>query len=417
MNKPVTLQSVGSYDLLAKLGHGGMGNVYKAQHRTTGEFVAVKVASRRVAQHPTLKRRFHTEFLVANQVSHPNLVRSLDEGEHEGTPYLVMELVEGQSLAQRLKNLEPLPEPEARSVFTQVAKALQFLHEKMIVHRDIKPGNILLGENGITKLADFGLGKFLDSDSILTHSRVGLGTLEYAAPEQFDDAKHVDQRCDLYSLAATLYVALTTKYPFGTGSMYQMIQKKRANQFTPLSRVLPSVSPALDKLVERSLNADPDVRPASCAEVLAVLQRAAEDRATLPGKVPPPGRRPPPLPSPPSSVLERRASVRYATNLNSKCSMVAREEEVWEATVLDLSANGLCLQVPRRFEPKTTLQVTIILAPDDAHSVYVQTRWVRQFEQEMWLVGCVFSEPLSALELEKLLMCGAEQTRVDGPQV
>jgi len=90
---------------------------------------------------------------------------------------------------------------------------------------------------------------------------------------------------------------------------------------------------------------------------------------------------------------------------------------VWEATVLDLSANGLCLQVPRRFEPKTTLQVTIILAPDDAHSVYVQTRWVRQFEQEMWLVGCVFSEPLSALELEKLLMCGAEQTRVDGPQV
>src|SRR5439155_6754023 len=214
--------------------------------------------------------------------------------------------------------------------------------------RDIKPGNILLGENGVTKLADFGLGKFLDSDSILTHSRVGLGTLEYAAPEQFDDAKHVDQRCDLYSLAATLYVALTTKYPFGTGSMYQMIQKKRANQFTPLSRVLPSVSPALDKLVERSLNADPGVRPASCAEVLAVLQRAAEDRPTPPGKVLPPSKlSPAPLPPAPPGVLERRASVRYATNLNSKCSMVARDEEVWEATVLDLSANGLCLQVAR----------------------------------------------------------------------
>src|SRR5262249_7481681 len=204
------------------------------------------------------------------------------------------------------------------------------------------------------------------------------GRVEAGATEQFDDAKHVDQRCDLYSLAATRYVALTTKYPFGTGSMYQMIQKKRANQFTPLVRVLPSVSPGLDKLVERSLQADPDARPPSCADFLTVLQRPHE-LPRSPSKSLPPAT----LPPPPPGVIERRASVRSATNLNSRCSMVAREEETWDATVLDLSANGLCLQVPRRFEPKTMLHVAIYLPDDDVLTVVVQTRWVRQFDQDM----------------------------------
>src|SRR6202043_3229754 len=119
--------------------------------------------------------------------------------------------VPGRSLDKQLKDLGPLPIAEAMGVFGQVAQALDFIHQNHLIHRDIKPGNILIDPEGQAKLADLGLIKDLDSQSLLTRSKTGLGTLEFAAPEQFDDAKNVDLRCDIYGLAATLYVALAGK--------------------------------------------------------------------------------------------------------------------------------------------------------------------------------------------------------------
>jgi serine/threonine protein kinase len=403
MNKPFRSQTIGPYEILAKLGHGGMGTVFRARHTTSGEVVAVKIASQHVAQHPTLRTRFRTEYLVASRVLHANLVRAIDYGEEDATPYLVMELVGGQGLDQRLKNKGPLLEAEAVALFSQVAQALQFLHQNMIVHRDIKPGNILLTDTGVAKLGDFGLGKDLESESVLTRSNMGLGTLQYAAPEQCDDAKNVDLRCDLYSLGVTMYVALTARYPFGSGNMYHMLQKKLANQYIPLKQVLPDVNPRLDQLLARSLNADPRLRPADCGEFLSALEGKPLSSIAAPSAaIAPP--------------LEKRAVVRFATVLQSSCSSLTGSPASWEAKVLDVSANGLCLQMQRRFEPRTSLQCTLSLGAEESlHTLLVQTRWVKQFAERAWLIGCAFLTPLTPEELDRMLISGAEQTRADGP--
>jgi serine/threonine protein kinase len=403
MHKPLRFQCVGPYELLAQIGLGGMGTVFKARHKTTGSIVAVKVASKRVAQHPTLCKRFRTDYEVASQLAHSNLVRALDYGVEDGTPYLVMELVEGQSLDQRLKTKGPLSEAEAVAVFVQVGQALHFLHEANILHRDIKPGNILIADTGEAKLADFGLGKDLDSDSVLTRSHMGLGTVEYAAPEQFEDAKHVDQRCDLYSLGVTLYVALTGSFPFGRGSLFRVLQKKAANQFAPLSQVLPTIAPAIDRLVGLAMQAEVRSRPSSCQEFLAALQ----------GQRPPPVAPPTPTPAVPQKFEERRQSVRFAIQLNSSCQPLAGAQW-WDATITDASIHGLCLQLGRRLEPKTILQVALISEPDSNPNVLVQTRWVRQQTDRTWLIGCAFVTPLSEADLERLLISGSEPTRLDG---
>jgi serine/threonine protein kinase len=405
MNKPLPLQTVGPYEILARLGHGGMGTVFKARHQTTNDIVAVKVASQHVAQHPTLRTRFRTEYVVASRLSHPNLVRALDHGEEDGAPYLVMEFVPGEGLDQRLKN-GPLTEAKAVPLFLQVAQALQFLHRNMIVHRDIKPGNILLTDTGVAKVGDFGLGKDLDADSVLTHSHMGLGTLEFAAPEQCDDARSVDLRCDLYSLAVTMYLALAGKHPFGkTTNLYHLLKKKMGNEFTPLRQFLPTVTPALEQLISQALHADADQRPADCAAFLTVLQAMAGPAAAAAAVDFPP------LPP----AVNKRASVRFVTTLPSSCLTLTNTGESWKATVMDVSAQGVCLQMERRFEPKTTLQLALTLgAAESLHTFVIQTRWVKPCSERSWLIGCTFLTPLTNQELEVMLISGTEQTRHEG---
>jgi serine/threonine-protein kinase len=233
----------GDFELLEKIGQGGMSTVYKARDARTQNIVAVKIASHLVISDRQLSRRFELEYALAHPLDHRNLVKVLENGKHDKIPYLVMEFVDGPSLSQHLKSHKRLTENDSLAILLPIADALTYLHKKQIVHRDIKPGNILLMLSGEPKLADLGLVKNLESMSRLTRSNLGLGTMQFASPEQFDDARSVDARSDVYSLGATLYLMLTGEYPFGGGTMMSVVTRKLQNKFDPPLSKVPHCKP------------------------------------------------------------------------------------------------------------------------------------------------------------------------------
>ncbi len=183
------MQSVGNYDLLEKIAEGGMGAIWKGRNRTTGETVAVKIMPSNMASNPILLKRFEQEFRAASRLDHPNIVRAIDYGESGNTPYLVMEFVEGESLGARIERDGAIPEMEAIRIIAQVAQGLHRAHKQNLVHRDVKPDNVLVTPEGTAKLADLGLVKETDADLNLTKTGRGLGTPHFMAPEQFRNAK------------------------------------------------------------------------------------------------------------------------------------------------------------------------------------------------------------------------------------
>src|SRR4051795_6968990 len=199
-----TVKSVGNYDLLEKIAEGGMGAIYRGRHRQTGQIVAVKIMPPHMASKPVLLKRFEQEFRAASRLDHPNIVRALDYGDDGSMPYLVMEFVDGESLGAKLDREGRMPEADAIRLVVQVAQGLHRAHKQGLIHRDVKPDNILVTADGQAKLADLGLVKTADADLNLTKTGRGLGTPHFMAPEQFRDAKNADPRCDVYSLGATL---------------------------------------------------------------------------------------------------------------------------------------------------------------------------------------------------------------------
>src|SRR6476469_2862945 len=147
------LQSIGNYDLIEKIAEGGMGAIYKARHKESGQIVAIKVMPAHMASNPTLLKRFEQEFRAASRLNHPNIVRALDYGESGSTPYLVMEFVEGESLGQKIEREGRMPEAEAIRIIAQVAQGLHRAHKQNLIHRDVKPDNILVTPDGVAKLA------------------------------------------------------------------------------------------------------------------------------------------------------------------------------------------------------------------------------------------------------------------------
>src|SRR5262249_55025314 len=177
-----------------EVGAGSMGTVYRACHRDTGAIVAVKLMNATAPHHPVLLRRFEQEFRAASRLNHPNIVRALDYGETGTSPYLVMEFVEGESLGQKLERDGPLPEAEAIDLVAQVAQGLQWAHQHNLIHRDVKPDNILVTPDGTAKLADLGLSREVGSELNLTKAGRGLGTHPFMAPEQVRNARNADAR-------------------------------------------------------------------------------------------------------------------------------------------------------------------------------------------------------------------------------
>ena len=265
------LQQVGNYDLVEKIAEGGMGTVYKGRHRQTGQIVAIKIVPSHMKTNAIFIKRFEQEYNAAKALDHPNIVRAIEFGRSDGTPYLVMEFVDGESLGQKLENVGHLGETEAIKIIGQVAQGLHKAHKVGLIHRDVKPDNILLTPEGEVKLVDLGLVKEIDADLNLTRTNRGLGTPHFMAPEQFRNAKNADVRCDIYSMAATMYMMVTGELPFKACGPLDAWMKKINNEITAPRQLMPALSERVDWAIRRSMSADPAQRASSCREFIEDL--------------------------------------------------------------------------------------------------------------------------------------------------
>ncbi len=270
-SKAAVLQTLGNYELLEKIAEGGMGAIYRGRHLASGQVVAIKIMPPHMAANPVLLTRFEQEFRAASRLNHPNVVRALDYNDSGSTPYLVMEFVDGESLGQKVERDGKMPEAEAIRIIAQVAQGLHRAHKQGLVHRDVKPDNILLTHDGVAKLADLGLVKEAESDLNLTKTGRGLGTPHFMAPEQFRNAKNADVRCDVYSLGATLYQLVTGELPFRSNGPLDAWMKKIHNDLTPPRQLVPELSERIDWAILRAMSADPAKRPGSCREFVEDL--------------------------------------------------------------------------------------------------------------------------------------------------
>ncbi len=261
--------TIGGYEIVGTAGEGGMGKVYRARHIQLGRTVALKVLSHTYASDPQFIERFRREAKALATLSHPNIVGVYDFGVEAGLPYLAMEFVEGVSL-RKLLSERRLPPEEAFQIVPQLCDALEFAHAAGIVHRDVKPENILIDRTGTVKIADFGLAKMVDSGSSgsLTMTNVSMGTPHYMAPEQFENFRGVDHRADIYSMGVVFYEMLTGELPMGR--FHVPSRKARVNS-------------RLDEIVMKTLEKEPAER----------YQRAREvknDLTTANVQLPPPER-------------------------------------------------------------------------------------------------------------------------------
>jgi serine/threonine protein kinase len=408
----------GEYELLDKIGQGGMSSVYKARHMKSSDVVAIKIASRAVISDPHLSRRFELEFDLSYPLGHPNLVKVLGNGKCDLVPYLLMEYIDGPSLAQILKIHARLSEQDALAIILRIAGAVTYLHQKQIIHRDIKPANIILNSVGDSKLADLGLIKNLESLSRLTRSNIGLGTIQFASPEQFDDARAADARSDIYSLAATLYVLITGNPPFGKGSMLHVLNRKLQNQFDSPSSKIPGLNPAVDAAIRIGLQADRNRRPASVAEFIAPLIEVQKSRPVALGRTAALTAKPKldasDISAEKSGNERRRNGIRYSVEVEAKCRAVANAGgQHWPAWIVDVSVSGLCLRMPRRFEVGSGLE--IIFGPQGANfsvTQLAQVRWVKAAESKSWLLGCQFVKPIPDEVLNSVIAEFMEHTNM-----
>lgn len=264
-------QQIGSYDVIAKIAEGGMGAVYKARHQATGELVAIKVLPIATARNPVLLKRFEQEYKVAAAMDDPHIVRAIEFCGVGTAPFLVMEYVDGESLGAKIERDGPLTEDNAIRLIAQVCQGLHRAHKQKLIHRDVKPDNILLTADGIVKLTDLGLVKDADNEMNLTKTGRGLGTPNYMAPEQFRDAKNADVRCDVYSLGATLYTMVTGEVPFGKVGPLECWLRKQRNELASPRELNPGVTERVDWAIMRAMSGDPNQRPGSAKEFIEDL--------------------------------------------------------------------------------------------------------------------------------------------------
>ena len=264
------------YVIVKRLGQGGMGSVYLARHETLGVFRAIKVLSGALYQRgKEFTRRFIQEAKIASSISDPNIVNVLDVGEDPDRSfcYIIMEYVDGGTVRDVLRRIPRLSELHAMVIAEAVAVALNAAAEQKIVHRDIKPDNIMLTRRGEVKLADLGIAKNTDDNVQLTKSHVMMGTPAYLAPEQAQDAHSVDVRADIYSLGATLFEMLTGQIPYPGKSTYDILRKLVSEPVPDPRSIVDTISAPTARLVMRMLAKDAKQRPKSAMELLKEIHK------------------------------------------------------------------------------------------------------------------------------------------------
>ena len=279
------------YEILEELGHGAMGCVYKARQVNVDRIVAIKVLSRAATADPKFVERFQREARAVASLRHKNIVAAFDFGEAEGWYYMVMEMVEGLTLRKLLGRTGALAEDQAVKIAIEIADALRHAHAKGIIHRDVKPGNIMLDTGGVAKLCDLGMAKVTElGDPSTTNVGQTMGTPYYMSPEQARGDSDIDQRADIYSLGTTLFYMLTGDVPYKDQSPTVVMAKHLAAEIPWVQDVNPKVSDATSRVVAKMMAKDRADRYQNCDQLIqdlkAILNRGlliAPQRERIPG--------------------------------------------------------------------------------------------------------------------------------------
>jgi serine/threonine-protein kinase len=275
------LERIGPYRIVGRLGKGGMGTVYQAVQVETNEPAAVKLLSANLAQEEGFRDRFEAEIETLRKLNHPNIVRLFGFGEQDGHLFYAMELIAGNSLEAELGKGRRFDWREVVRIAVDICKALRHAHDRGIIHRDIKPGNLLLAADGQVKIADFGIARFFGNSKLTVAGSI-IGTAEYMAPEQAA-GKPVEPRSDLYSLGAVMYVLLARRPMFKGKSLHDLIHKQQFEIPEPLRRFNAEVPVELERLISQLLEKEPDRRMPN-AMILGRFLEAMQQAISQPGE-------------------------------------------------------------------------------------------------------------------------------------
>ena len=269
---------LGKYKLLGHIGTGGMSSVYLAQHTRMGDKRAIKVLPKSRVRDATYLARFHLEAKAIASLNHPNIVLAYDIDNEDDVHYIVMEFVDGIDLQQLVKRDGPLDAALAGDLIRQAARGLEHAHSKGVIHRDVKPANVLIDKDGSVRLLDMGLALVMaDEEESLTvaNNENVLGTADYLAPEQALNSHEVDHRADIYGLGCTLYFLLTGKPPFSDGTLAQRIAKHQTEMPTPIRQIRTECPGELEGICVKMIQKDPRYRYQSAGDVAEALEKFA----------------------------------------------------------------------------------------------------------------------------------------------
>jgi len=277
-------RALGGYRIIKELGHGAMGTVYLAEQTSLKRKVALKTIRRRAADDPAAIARFLREAYAAAKLSHPNVVQIYDLGEQQGIYYFSMEYVSGEPLSAVVARQGPLPPERAVRYIIQAARGLKFAHDHGLVHRDVKPANLLLSRDGVVKVADLGLVKSAaaeqaEGDEHLTQAEAIMGTPAYMAPEQADRVTDVDRRADIYSLGCTLFELLTGRPPFRGKGALDVIMKHQTHPVPRPDAIVPGIPKKLADIVVKMMAKRPEERYGDLGQVIEQLEQCVDQKA------------------------------------------------------------------------------------------------------------------------------------------